>query len=970
MNELIFANGNITPNFFYEQEAYSGVVKIADKVRNDIYLVCGNKPDCVDVRDGICLENNHDMPAVIFGTLHHSKLLERLIEEKKIDVKEVEGKNEVYGFSIVEQPLPEVPWAIVIAGSDKRGTIYGLFHISELLEVSPFVNWSNVQPPKKMQIVFKKEDSMISKEPSVYYRGFFINDEWPSFGTWCEKHFGGINAKMYEHIFEVLLRLKGNYMWPAMWSGCFAQDGPGLKSANLADEYGIVMGLSHHEPCLRHGEEYSHVRGKDSIYGDAWNFHTNTEGITRFWRDGLKRNGHLENVITIGMRGERDSAIMGDNATLEDNINLLRDVIRAQHSLIQEEVNEDLSKVPRMLALYKEVEPYFYGDATTKGLMHDQELEDVIFLLCDDNHGYLRTRPFGDMKKHKGGYGMYYHFDYHGDPVSFEWVNSTYLPVVWEQMTQAYETGISKLWIVNVGDFAFNEYPLSYFMDLAYDYERYGVEHVNETTLYTRNWAKLQFGREFDEEQLDLLTKVIVESSRLVHNRRPEHMHEDVYKVCADCEAWNVLEQAKELMEQCDNLLQACGQANRAAFYELVYYNVYGALNLVCMWIYRSLNHFFAGKGAIVANDYGDLMLACMEKDKALRDTFHGLLDGKWDGFALAPHIGFVNWNCEEARNPIYERVFPIGDARIMVGVCGCKESTTGEEWTWKKLTVSDFLHCGKKQARIYLATMQEKPQPYKVVCDAKWLKISPVNGVIDKDEAIHFVTLTIDEDAYQDSSVALSDAVIYVKYANADVEIAVKAPKRLEQAKNSVPVYIEADGVVCIHADHFCEKKDAKDGAGFVVLKHQGKNSSAIRTFPITESFYGKEKDLWVEYAFAVEEAGDYALTFVLQPDNPAINGKGISIAYEINENGMQHKDVIAKDYMPGVTKDWEEGVLSHAHLVTVKVACKKGENRLKFFGAGSENVLEQILLVREGSTYERSYLGPKESFCRNTNV
>jgi hypothetical protein len=182
---------------------------------------------------------------------------------------------------------------------------------------------------------------------------------------------------MYENVFELLLRMKGNYLWPAMWSSSFACDGPGLASAELADEYGVVIGLSHHEPCLRHGEEYSRLRGPQSIYGDAWDFRTNREGITRFWRDGLKRNGHLENVITVGMRGERDSKLLGENSTLADNIELLRSVFETQNTLIREEVDPNLDNVPRMFALYKEVEPYFYGDGETKGLMGSDELDGV-----------------------------------------------------------------------------------------------------------------------------------------------------------------------------------------------------------------------------------------------------------------------------------------------------------------------------------------------------------------------------------------------------------------------------------------------------------------------------------------------------------------------------------------------------------------------------------------------------------------
>src|SRR5690625_4978268 len=306
---------------------------------------------------------------------------------------------------------------------------------------------------------------------------------------------------MYDHVFELVLRLKGNYFWPAMWSARFYDDGPGLANAELADELGVVMGASHHEPCLRYGEEYKYLRGKDSKYGDAWNFRTNREGITKFWEDGLKRGSEFESVITVGMRGEADTPIMGREATLRDNIELLQDVLKTQNRLIQENVNPNLSEVPRMFALYKEVEPFFYGDEQTRGLMHAKELEDVILMFCDDNHGNLRTLPTEEMRQHKGGFGMYYHFDYHGGPISYEWINSSYLPKVWEQMTMAYDFGIRDLWIVNVGDIATMEFPLSYFLDLAYDFEKWGTNAINTTEQYTKEWIDLHFTGIFTDDE-------------------------------------------------------------------------------------------------------------------------------------------------------------------------------------------------------------------------------------------------------------------------------------------------------------------------------------------------------------------------------------------------------------------------------------------------------------------------------------
>ena len=209
-----------------------------------------------------------------------------------------QGKNEVF-VPGHRRSLGRIEKALVIAGSDKRGTIYGLFHLSEMLGVSP-CQLVGGQAATKEEFLLADGYKYLSKEPSIRYRGFFINDEWPAFANWCLKHFGGFNAKAYEHVFELLLRLKGNYFWPAMWSARFYDDGPGLANAELADELGVIMGTSHHEPCLRQGEEYRYLRGKDSIYGDAWNFRTNKEGITRFWEDGLKRAASLRISLPSG----------------------------------------------------------------------------------------------------------------------------------------------------------------------------------------------------------------------------------------------------------------------------------------------------------------------------------------------------------------------------------------------------------------------------------------------------------------------------------------------------------------------------------------------------------------------------------------------------------------------------------------------------------------------------------------------
>lgn len=404
--------------FYEEAQALPGVKRVAGMVKQDIELVTGVSPAGITSGQGSGC-------AVLYGTIGHSPMLDALEAAGKLDLNAIRDKWECYSFQVIETPLAGIGAALVIAGNDKRGTIYGLFHLSELIGVSPLVNWNHVLPRHQDTVVLDDRVNMVSRVPSVKYRGFFINDEWPAFGNWAKTHFGSMNAACYAPVFELLLRMKGNYLWPAMWNSNFSLDGPGLENAVLADELGVVISTSHHEPCMRSGQEYSMVRGRGSIYGDAWDYIANPEGITRFWRDGLTRNKDFENVITLGMRGENDTAIM-QHATLEENIQLIRNVLKTQNQLIREIINPDVRQVPRQIVFFSETEEFFYGSKETPGLIGDPELDGVTLMLSDNNHGSTRTLPSPEMRSHPGGYGMYYHMDMHGGPHSFNgWVPPT-----------------------------------------------------------------------------------------------------------------------------------------------------------------------------------------------------------------------------------------------------------------------------------------------------------------------------------------------------------------------------------------------------------------------------------------------------------------------------------------------------------------------------------------------------------------
>ena len=983
LNRDNIENGKVV--FIYEDTAFGGVKKIADKVRNDIFHVFDVMPGAVlsnSAKSLAAMQDNDGMGEypVIFATLGKSPIIDDLSDRGLIDAGRVKGRREVFSFEIIDHPAENVSAALVILGSDKRGTIYGLFHISELLNVSPLTDWCEVMPDKLAQAVFTEAENMVSKEPSVRYRGFFINDEWPAFGNWTNKNFGGFNADMYEHVFELLLRLKGNYLWPAMWTSIFADDGPGLKNAELADELGVVMGLSHHEPCLRHGEEYKYLRGPESIYGDAWNFLTNEEGITRFWEDGLKRNGHLENVITVGMRGEYDSMIMGKDATLKDNIDLLRKVLKTQNRLIKEIVNENLDEVPRMLALYKEVEPFFYGDEDTEGLMDSPELEGVTLMLCDDNFGNLRTLPTEHMREHNGGYGMYYHFDYHGWPVSYEWVNSSYLPKVWEQMTTAYEFGIRDLWIVNVGDIFTNEYPLSYFMALAYDYDKWGISNINSADEFDHAFVDMQFGKSLDEDSKAVIAQLLKGYTKVTHNRRPEAMNDKVYHAVNYGELEDLTLRITQLCEAADMVSARCDETNAFTFFQLVGYPLVANLNLSKLWLAATENHYLASIRAGMAMKLADEVRTLLKLDRALSERLHEIRNGKWYGMGMSEHIGFTQWNEEECQYPVLHEFEPGNKARFIVTIPGTDQHTEGGSWTKKKLVLPDFLDPSCNSARIILYAAGKADAEYEVICDAPWLGFGETKGKCRKD-FYEIIYVKLDRSALNGSKETV--VRIHGEFGDTDILVPVNENTYSEMPENTyiwlgrddacVPGFIPYDHIA-IEAAHYSALNKTDVGC-FIELPDYGKTLSAMKAFPVTTNFKPGVNAPSLDYRIMVDKEDEYEVRLYMAPSNPPYQDNKItygisSAAGDLAGSGRWDEEIETVNVIPDDFKVgdeqwyWARGVLDNIRISTSRIIFHKGINTLRIYASSPCFVLERIIVCEAGAMLPESYLGPKETY------
>ena len=603
-------NNNEATAIYLSDNDYEGVKKIAQKFQEDIERVTNMKPSII----------SNEIPsngtAIIVGTIGNSSLIDQLIEEKKLEVSLIKGKWETFLIQTIKNPFEGVEEALVIVGSDKRGTIYGMFDVSYEIGVSPHHFWADV-PSKKKENVFITRGSYTKGSPKVKYRGIFINDEAPALSGWAFEKFGGFNAEFYDHVFEYILRMKGNYLWPSMWGRMFYENDP--QNPILANEYGIVMGTSHHEPLTRAHAEWQRF-GKGE-----WNYNTNPEGLRKFWTEGMERRGNTETIVTVGMRGDGDEAMSEGTAT-----ELLETIVKDQRKIIEDVTGKPAEETPQMWALYKEVQDYY-----DQGM---QVPDDVTLLLCDDNWGNIRKLPALDAKPRKGGYGIYYHYDYVGGPRNYKWINTTQIERVWEQMHLAYEHNADRVWIVNVGDIKPMEFPIEFFLDYAWDPEKWNADNLQD---YYTEWAEKQFGSQFAEDIADMLRKYTKYNAR----RKPELLNIPVYNLTYFNEAEKIVEDYNLLAKKAKDLKQKLPRDYHDAFYQLVEHPIIASANLNELYLATEKNKLYATQGKVIANTYAKKVKELFVKDSLMTKYYHEeLANGKWNHMMSQTHIGYDNW--------------------------------------------------------------------------------------------------------------------------------------------------------------------------------------------------------------------------------------------------------------------------------------------------------------------------------------
>jgi hypothetical protein len=892
---------------------FPGVLRAATALQADIRRVTGRKP--------ILLKSTPSgKEVVIIGTLDNSELLSQLIQNKQIDVSDVKGKRETFLIQTIEHPFPNVERALVIAGSDKRGTIFGIYEISKQIGVSPWYWWADV-PPKKHNELYIKAGRYVQGEPPVKYRGIFINDEEPALGRWAVANYGGFTSEFYKKVFELILRMKGNYLWPAMWWASFNEND--TLNSKLADEYGIVMGTTHHEPMNRaHADWRKHGKG-------AWNYETNKKELRQFWREGIERMENRETIISLGMRGDGDMAM-----SRETNIALLERIIKDQREMIAEVTKKDVKQSPQLWALYKEVQDYY-----------DQGMrvpDDVTLLLCDDNWGNIRKLPNLKDKLRKGGYGIYYHFDYVGGPRNYKWLNTSPLPRIWEQMHLAYRYGANEIWIVNVGDIKPMELPIEFFLDYAWNPEAWPHDKLDE---YTRQWAAQQFGIKHAAAIADILAKYTKYNGR----RKPELLSPEVYSLLYYREAETIVAEYNALAEKAEKIYREIPDEYKDAYYQLVLHLANACANLNELWVTVAKNRFYAQQGRAVTNDLAAHGRKLFEKDSALSHYYNKIMaGGKWNHMMDQTHISYTYW--QQPPKDVMPEVNKIdlpAKADMGVAVEGSAEWYSPENKTELQLPVFDSYN--RQSYFIEVFNRGKAPFRYTAKSKSKLLKIEPSSNSIEHEQR---VSISVN---WQKVKPGIHKVPVTIS-ANAGNRATVWATIRNEKPFHKPIGFVESNRHIAINAENF-SRANSTNTITWKILPDHGKAASAVTTFPVTAEAQEIGKGPYLEYDFHLTDDGEVNVQAYF---SPTLNFHGTSLRYGISIDDEAPQAVELHEGM--TNRVWEKWVADNIIIRTsTHGKIRAGNHTLKIWMVDSGVVLQKLVLDTGG--VKPSYLGPPES-------
>ena len=894
-----------------DPEDWPGVHRAADGVRKDLSRLAGAESQPANGES-----------IIIAGTLGRSSSIDALVASGKIDASAISGVWEAYLQVVVENPEPGIPRALVIAGADKRGTIYGLYDLAERAGVSPWAWWADVPVPMRPDLYVAPGPA--ADWPRVKYRGIFINDEKPALHGWANHHYGGFKSGFYERVFELILRHKGNYLWPAMWGEAIYDDDP--LTGPLADEMGIVVGTSHHEPMGRAHVEWAR-------YGEGkWDYSVNDEVLRAFWRAGMARMKDWDTVVTLGMRGDGDEAMTEGTA-----ISLLERIVQDQREIVEEVTGKPPSEQPSIWALYKEVQDYY-----DQGM---QVPEDVTLLFADDNWGNIRRLPAQGSER-PGGYGVYYHFDYVGGPRNYKWLNTNQIARVWEQMNLAWEFGARQMWIVNVGDIKPMELPISFFLDQAWNPEAMSLDAMDG---YTQQWAAQQFPAEHATEIGEMLDLY----SRYAARRKHELVDADTFSVVNFNEFRRVTGEWEALADRAERMRAALPEAYDDAFVQLVWFPVLASTNLYQLYEATALNRLYAEQGrAVDSLAQARRVENYFSRDSDLTRIYHeDVADGKWIHMMSQTHIGYTYWQQPDVQ-VIPEIVRPVLPSISQLGIALEERK---ESWRMGEVGAQLPLSHVFQTAPRWIELFPTGPKAVTVRLKARedWITVPEGKRSVSATERI---MVEIDwakvPAGHHNGRIQIRSGCFGV----IDLDVPVFKPADWDKMKG-YPVV----GHVAINAPN-ATRIVSGDNLKWTRIPNVGRSGDGMTLAPATGrvSVTDLAASPRLEFDLHLFEKGSLDVDFELAPTLDFKGDGGMKFAVSLD--GVEpvvinvHEQLTQSDWSEA---HWEAVVARNAHRISLKLPVEKiGAQTLTLWPIDAALVFQRVIVSQQ--TLPESYLGP----------
>nr|XP_036583889.1 uncharacterized protein CTRU02_06020 [Colletotrichum truncatum]KAF6793148.1 hypothetical protein CTRU02_06020 [Colletotrichum truncatum] len=933
---------NNPPTILISSNETFAVKRAAEDLAQDFGRILGTNSTIIyDALNGTA-----SSPIIIAGTLAHSELLSGLITNQKIqNISAIEGKWEAYIHDVSTDPIDSVSQALVVAGSDRRGTVYGLYSLSEQIGVSPWYYWADI-PTKPAEALFLNPQPKVQGSPSVKYRGIFINDEETCLTKWARTRFPLANnnaqrpftGKFYAHVFELILRLKGNYIWPAMKRSLFYLDD---NHGQLAHDYGIVVGTSHHEPMTRAYLEQERISG-------PWDWSQNKDTIVNFFKAGAERSKNWETLYTVGMRGEGDR----ESPTLTSE--QLVEILAVQQDAIATARNVSASSVPQAWSLYKEVGKYYQAGM--------QVPDDVTLMWTDDNFGNLLRTPYPNETSRAGGSGIYYHVNYVGEPKIYEWINTIQLVKTWEQMHLAYEKQAREIWIVNVGDIKPLEIPTTHFMDMAYDMSKHS--HPESVTQWIEEWASRTFTHStFGPALADILTRY----GRLVNRRKYEtlNMYPFVYSTQYHDEAENALAEWDTLLRDTQRVHDSLYES-RPAFYQMVLHPVKAGRTVYELYIKTEIGKLYKAQRRTSTNKLAAEARLAFTRDAEISAEYNAVSGGKWDGIMCQVHIGYTLWY-EPGAN-IIPAISHVSDGDVpasgIMGVAGQGEVVPVDARHFTLLEMHRYAPTTDKRW-LDVFTRANGTFNFEITSNVSWLSISNANGSLTS-PGDHTDSRSVFKIDWSSAPKGRSSAEITVRRTDGNDTVTAYLPV----FNPSVPEdklkgrYIEANGVVSIEAAQYSHTAP-KNGVSYVTLPAYGKTLSAIKPWPVTIPSLTTDTAPEVTYDFyTFSDVVNASVRVYLGGSRNHDGTRPLKYSFSVDGGAITNVLPVENSPMGSNPKGWADSVITGGWNITspTEGGLDAGPHSLSLWLLEPGVVVQKVVIDLGG--VKANGLGPPESF------